>query len=242
MTEEKDHLGRAQKGTEAASSRSRARRQRKAPEPVLLILAGPAGSGKSTLCDRLVGEGQGFSRVITATTRTPRPGEINGVHYHFLTPEAFDQKVAAGEFLEWAWVHQKNRYGTLASSVLGPLAEGRSLVINIDVQGVENFRRAGQVNPLLARHMATVFINVPIAELRRRMEGRAQDSEAEIARRLGTAERELQEIGKFDFVIESRSRDDDFKALQAICRTVQKRVRDAIASEAEPGDSHGNVD
>ena len=220
----------AEGNTEAAHSR--ARRQRAESVPVLLILAGPAGSGKSTLCERLVAEVHDFSRVVTSTTRLPRPGEINGVHYHFLTAEQFDQKVAAGEFLEWAWVHQKNRYGTLASSVLGPLAAGQSLVINIDVQGVENFRRAAQGNPLLARHMATVFINVPLDELRRRMVGRGQDSEAEIARRMGTAERELNEIGKFDYVIESRSRDEDFQSLLKILHAVQDRVRAALAADS----------
>ncbi|MFT3783509.1 MAG: guanylate kinase [Nibricoccus sp.] len=214
--------GAAKTAQETASAEAQA--------PVLLILAGPAGSGKTTLCERLVAEVPGFSRVITTTTRPPRPGEIDGVHYHFLTAEQFDKKVAAGAFLEWAWVHQKNRYGTLASSVLEPLAAGRSLVINIDVQGVDNFRRAALENPLVAKHMATVFINVPIAELRRRMELRGQDSAAEIAHRLTTAERELLEIGKFDYVIDSTSRSGDFEKLLAIWHKVQARVRQAVAS------------
>ena len=173
----------------------------------------------------MVAEVPGFSRVITATTRPPRPGEVDGVHYHFLTPEQFDAKVAAGEFLEWAWVHQKNRYGTLASSVLGPLAEGRSLVINVDVQGVENFRQAARANPLLALHLATIFIDVPLPILRERMVKRGQDSEAEILRRLGTAERELLEAEKFDFKLQSRSKEQDFNALQVIWRKVETRVR-----------------
>ena len=194
-------------------------------EAVLLVLAGPAGSGKTTLCERMVREVPGFSRVITATTRAPRPGEVDGVHYHFLTPEQFDEKILAGAFLEWAWVHQKNRYGTLASSVIEPLARGQSLIINVDVQGVENFRRAGLDNPLLGRRMATVFIHVEIAELQRRMLIRGQDGEAEIARRLETAEQELLEAQKFDFRIESRSRDDDFKALLEILQVVRQRVR-----------------
>ncbi|MFT3869190.1 MAG: guanylate kinase [Nibricoccus sp.] len=201
------------------------RRPKAAPAPVLLVLAGPAGSGKTTLCERMVAEVDGFSRVVTTTTRAPRPGEVDGVHYHFLSPAQFDAKVEAGEFLEWAWVHQKNRYGTLASSVLEPLAEGRSLVINVDVQGVENFRMAARANPLLARHMATVFINVPLDELRKRMETRGQDSDEEIARRLGTAERELREIDRFDYVIASTTREGDFKALLTIWRKVQDRVR-----------------
>ncbi|EIQ00793.1 guanylate kinase [Opitutaceae bacterium TAV1] len=182
---------------------------------VLIVLAGPAGSGKTTLCDRMVAEIPGFERVVTTTTREPRPGEIDGVHYHFLSPEQFDAKVAAGEFLEWAWVHKKNRYGTLASSVHEPLAAGRSLILNIDVQGVENFRRAAATDPLLARCMTTVFVTVPIPELRQRLELRGE-TPAEIDRRMQTAEAELREIGKFDHVIESRSREEDFAALVRI--------------------------
>jgi guanylate kinase len=192
--------------------------------PVLLVLAGPAGSGKTTLCERMVREIPGFSRVITTTTRPPRPGEVDGVHYHFLSPAQFDERVAAGAFLEWAWVHQRHRYGTLASSVLEPLAAGRSLVINVDVQGVGNFRRAAAASPLLRRHLATVFINVPLGELRERLVQRGQDSAAEIERRLGTAERELAEAGSFDYRIESRSRDEDFAALVAVWRAVRTRA------------------
>jgi len=192
--------------------------------PVLLVLAGPAGSGKSTLCDRLVAEDPSFARVITTTTREPRAGEIDGVHYHFLTPQQFDQKIAAGEFLEWAWVHGKRRYGALASSVLEPMARGQSLVISVDVQGVESFRRAAAANPLLARRMTTVFIVVDHDRLVARMRARAQDNEAEIAGRMKTAERELREAHKFDFRIESRSRDDDFAALLKILERARARA------------------
>ena len=192
--------------------------------PVLLILAGPAGSGKSTLCDRLVAEVPGFSRVVTTTTRTPRTGEVDGVHYHFLTPEQFDAKVAAGAFLEWAWVHGRKRYGTLASSVLDPMAQGRSLVLSVDVQGVESFRRAAAANPLLARRMTTVFIVVDHERLVARMRGRAQDDEEEIAARMRTAERELREASKFDFLIESRTRDEDFAALLEILKKARGRA------------------
>lgn len=195
--------------------------------PVLLVLAGPAGSGKTTLCERMVAEVPGFERIVTTTTRAPRPGEVNGVHYHFFSPEQFDAKVAAGEFLEWAWVHKTgNRYGTLASSVLDPLAAGRSLIINVDVQGVESFRKAALANPLLAKRMGTVFINVPIPELRVRLTGRGE-SETEIAHRMETAERELREIGKFDFVVDSSDREDDFRELLAIWRKVQARAEAA---------------
>jgi guanylate kinase len=184
--------------------------------PVLLVLAGPAGSGKSTLCDRLVAEDPSFSRVITTTTRAPREGEINGVHYHFFSPAEFDVKVQRGEFLEWAWVHGLRRYGTLASSVLEPLARGQNLVMSVDVQGVESFRRAASIIPLLKQAMITVFILVDHERLVARMRSRAQDHEEEIARRMQTAEAELREAQKFDFIIESHTRDEDFAALLRI--------------------------
>lgn len=198
------------------------------PSPsVLLVLAGPAGSGKSTLCDRLVDEDPSFSRVVTTTTRAPRPGETNGVHYHFFSPDEFERRVAAGEFLEWAQVHGRDRfrqYGTLAASVLEPLRAGRNLVMSVDVQGVESFRRAARENALLAQRMTTVFIVVDHERLVARMRDRAQDHEAEIAGRLKTAERELQEAPKFDFRIESRTRDEDFAALRAILVHARRRA------------------
>lgn len=195
-----------------------------APAPVLLVLAGPAGSGKSTLCDRLVEAGPGFSRVVTTTTRQPRPGEVNGVHYHFFTPAEFDAKVAAGAFLEWAWVHGERRYGTLAASVLGPLAAGRNLVMSVDVQGVESFRRAAAANPALQRAMTTIFIVVDHARLLARMEGRGHDDQAEIERRMATAEKELREAPKFDHIIESRTRDEDFAALLSILEKARAKA------------------
>ncbi|MBS0663030.1 MAG: guanylate kinase [Verrucomicrobia bacterium] len=194
------------------------------PPPVLLVLAGPAGSGKSTLCDRLVTEVPSFQRVITTTTRQPRPGEVNGVHYHFFTPEEFDAKLAENAFLEWAWVHGQKRYGTLASSVLEPMSRGQSLVISVDVQGVESFRRAAASNPLLGKRMTTIFIVVDRERLLARMRNRAQDDETEIAARMRTAERELREAPKFDYLIESRTRDEDFAALLAILEKARARA------------------
>src|SRR5689334_17353906 len=101
----------------------------------LLILAGPAGVGKSTLCDRLVREVPGFERVVTATTRAPRPNEVHARDYHFLSEAEFDGRLAAGDFLEWARIHQKQRSGVLKSTVLDRLGH-TNLVMNVDVQGV----------------------------------------------------------------------------------------------------------
>ena len=192
--------------------------------PVLMVLAGPAGSGKSTLCDRLVAAGLGFERVITTTTRAPREGEKNGVHYHFFAMEEFDRRAQAGEFLEWAWVHGARRYGTLASSVHGPLSQGQDLVMSVDVQGVESFRQAAKRDPLLARSMTTIFIVVDHDRLFARMKLRGQDNEEEIARRMRTAEAELREAAKFDYVIESKTRDEDFARLLEILALARERA------------------
>lgn len=194
------------------------------PAPLLLVIAGPAGSGKSTLCDRLLQEGREFSRVVTTTTRPPRPGETNGVHYHFFSAEEFRRRLAAGEFLEWARVHgdhEDRLYGTLRSSVIEPLEAGRNLVLNIDVQGVDNFRRIARENGTLRAALTTVFILVDPGHMAERMRHRGQDGEPEIARRLQTAEIELREAPKFDFRIESRSRDEDFAALLGIIDRVR---------------------
>lgn len=199
---------------------------RASTKPVLLVIAGPAGSGKSTLCDRLVLERPEFQRVVTTTTRAPREGEVHGVHYHFFAPAVFREKIAAGEFLEWAQVHgdrEDRLYGTLKSSVLEPLAAGASLVMSIDVQGVESLRRVARTDARLQRALTTVFIRVDRERLVARMRSRAQDHEEEIARRMATAEKELSEAAKFDFIIESHTRDEDFAALLAI--VAQARAR-----------------
>ena len=198
------------------------------PSPLLVVIAGPAGSGKSTLCDRLVRERPEFARVVTTTTRPAREGEINGVHYHFFSPAEFRAKIARGEFLEWAQVHgdhDDRLYGTLKSSVLEPLAAGRDLVMSIDVQGVESLRRVARESAALRRALTTVFIRVDRERLIARMRERAKDHEDEIARRMATAEAELREAPKFDFVIESRTRDEDFAALLDIVAHARGRAR-----------------
>lgn len=198
-----------------------------ATAPVLLVIAGPAGSGKSTLCDRLVEERPGFARVVTTTTRPPRAGEIDGVHYHFFSPAEFRRKVVNGEFLEWAQVHGEHDdrlYGTLKASVLEPLARGQDLVMSIDVQGVESLRRVARTDAQLRRSMSTVFIVVDRERLIARMRARAKDHEDEITRRMATAEAELREASKFDFVIESQTRDADFAALLGIVEQARRRV------------------
>lgn len=196
-----------------------------APFHKLLILAGPAGVGKSTLCDRLVRDVPGFERVITATTRPPRPNEVDGRDYHFLSEAEFDRRLAAGDFLEWARIHQKQRSGVLKSSVLERLPRA-NLVMNIDVQGVRNIRNAASQIPLLAGRLVTMFVAPDSLEvLRERMLGRGPISEDELNRRLLSAEFEMAERSSYDYVIHSSTKEQDYRALLAYWEQAQAKQK-----------------
>ncbi len=183
------------------------------PATVLMILAGPAGVGKSTLSDRLVAEVPGWEKVVTATTRARRPKEVDGKDYHFLTPEQFDRKVHDGEFLEWAWVHKEARYGTLKSAVMDRVAH-TNLVMNIDVQGVRSVRDAAARDPRLRGHLVTVFVAPDTFDvLRERILGRGPISHEELERRMASAAVEILEKDSYDYVIHSGSKERDFQAL-----------------------------
>ncbi|HVZ65961.1 MAG TPA: guanylate kinase [Lacunisphaera sp.] len=195
---------------------------------VLLILAGPAGVGKSTLCDRLVREVPGFERVITATTRPPRPNEVNGRDYHFLSEAEFDARLAAGEFLEWAWVHRKYRYGTPRSSVLDRLPHA-SLVMNLDVQGVRSIRAAAEQIPALKARLVTVFVAPDSFDvLRERLQGRGPVTPEELERRMQSAVLEMGERNSYDYVIHSGTKEQDYRALLDFWGQAQKRLSASI--------------
>jgi guanylate kinase len=194
------------------------------PQTALLILAGPAGVGKSTLCDRLVGEVPGFERVITATTRAPRPNELNGRDYHFLSEAEFDARLAAGDFLEWARIHQKQRSGVPKSSVLERLNHA-NLVMNIDVQGVRSVRAAAAREPRLAGRIVTVFVAPDSLDvLRERMLGRGAMNPDELARRMQSAELELADRFSYDYIIHSSTKEQDFRALLDYWAQAKRRL------------------
>lgn len=183
---------------------------------LLLIVSGPAGSGKTTLCDQLLAEfAPRLTRVVTATSRPPRPGEVDGTDYHFLSAEDFERKVQAGDFYEHARVHT-NRYGVLREAVLKDL-EKRDLLLNIDVQGASTFRKSARTDSRIGGLLASVFIMPEsIDQIRERLVGRASDDEAEISRRLETAKAEICEWRNYDYRIVSGSREQDYASIRAI--------------------------
>jgi guanylate kinase len=160
----------------------------------VFVITGPSGVGKGTLIERLLERVPELELSVSATTRDPRPGEVTGRDYHFLTPDEFDRRVEAGEFLEHAG-YSGNRYGTLREEVERRLAEGRSVVLEIEVQGARQVREA-------MPEAVQVFIAPPDpAALRERLEGRGTDSADAIDRRLRTAEIELEAQGEFPHVV-----------------------------------------
>ena len=183
---------------------------------MMMIVSGPAGSGKTTLCDRLLAEfAPTLQRVVTATSRVPRAGEVDGVDYFFMADEDFAKRVAAGAFYEHARVHA-NRYGVLREAVLKNLEASRDLLLNIDVQGAATFRAAARIDPRMGDRLTSVFI-MPrnIEQLRERLDGRGTDDEEEIARRLETARVEMGVWKSYDYCIMSDTREHDYEAIRA---------------------------
>jgi guanylate kinase len=152
------------------------------------VITGPSGVGKGTLIKRLLERVPGLQLAVSATTREPRPREVNGVDYHFLSPEDFDRRVARGEFVEHA-EYAGNRYGTLKSELSRP---ARAIVLELDVQGARQVREA-------LPEATLVFIEPPSFEdLERRLAGRASDQPDQIERRLAAARDELAAADEFD--------------------------------------------
>ena len=160
----------------------------------LFVVTGASGTGKTTLVRKALENVPGIAWSVSATTRSPRVGEIDGRDYHFVSHEAFEQKLAADELLEWAEVYG-NYYGTLREPVDQALARGDSILLEIDVQGARQVRKA-------APEAVLIFVLPPsIGALETRLRGRATDDDATIARRVAEAREQLQGVGEFDYVV-----------------------------------------
>ena len=182
----------------------------------LFIVSGPAGIGKTTVCDQMLKEIAGVERAVTSTTREPRRGEIDTVDYYFFDHDTFQAKIGAGAFYEYAQVHNQ-LYGTLKSEVQGKLAIGIDLLLNIDVQGAAQMRETAQNDLLLKGKVIIIFIMPPTIEvLAARLRGRGTDAEDEIQRRMAVAVEEMQLSKHYDHKIVSATREEDLAALVAI--------------------------
>jgi guanylate kinase len=177
----------------------------------VFVITGPSGVGKGTLISHLLERVPDLELSVSATTREPREGEMDGRDYHFLTPEEFDRRIEAEDFLEFA-TYSGNRYGTLRSEVAKRLEEGRSVVLEIEVQGARQVRAA-------MRESVQVFIAPPDpTSLRHRLESRGTDSLEAIDSRLEVAEQELAAQGEFAHSVVNDDLDRAAEELEGIVR------------------------
>jgi guanylate kinase len=161
----------------------------------LIVIAGPTAVGKGTVIKYILEHYPEVKLSVSATTRAPRPGEVNGIAYHFLSMAEFDANIAAGKMLEYAVVHGTNKYGTLREPVEAALAAGQKMILEIDIQGARQVKAAMPEANL-------VFIAPPSwEELVRRLTGRGTETAEEQARRLETARLELAAQEEFDHVV-----------------------------------------
>lgn len=195
------------------------------PENLVLIICGPAGSGKTTLCDRLISEyPESVARLVTTTSRTPRPGEVDGVDYHFLPPKEFENRIEDGAFIEWARVHGRY-YGSQKRHLEELLQNGSDILLNIDVQGAEAFYKESLINPVLRGRLHRVFLKpVSLQQLIDRLKHRGADDETEIQRRITTAEEEIKLADSFDHIIISGSKEEDYSAIKSLYLELKNSV------------------
>ena len=163
-------------------------------EGLLIIISGPSGAGKGTVYNEVVARRPNIKESVSVTTRNPRPGEVEGVHYYFRTLEQYQEMIAKGEFLETASVYC-NYYGTPKAPVLKMLADGNDVMFEIDTLGAEQIRKKYPKS-------ITIFLMPPsFEELERRLRGRGTESEEAITRRLGLARSEQSKYKLFDYIV-----------------------------------------
>lgn len=181
-----------------------------APQPrLLLVLAGPSGGGKTTVCRRLVGSRPDVRFSVSATTRDPRSGERDGADYRFLSRESFEALIESDGLLEWAEVHG-DLYGTPRDAIPQAAAGGQHLLLDIDVQGARQVRER-------VPDAVLVFLAPPSAEvLMERLRGRQSETEERVRRRLNTALSELEAVEEFDYTVVNDDLDATVAAVGAI--------------------------
>ncbi len=178
----------------------------------VFVITGPSGVGKGTLIRTLLERMPELELAVSATTRRPRPGEGDGVDYHFISDQEFDHRVEAGEFVEHA-SYSGRRYGTLRSELEARTGAGRPVVLEIEVQGA---RQVASAMPEAVR----IFIAPPSEEaLRDRLVGRGTDAPEQVEARLATARRELAALREFPYVVVNDRLDDAVDAVERIVRT-----------------------
>ena len=184
---------------------------------LVLLISGPAGVGKTTICNRLLDEfGNQLSRVITTTTRKPREGEQNGKDYYFKKPEEFQQLLQEEAFLEHEIIHG-NYYGTTKREVFSSIRESKDILINIDVKGAKSLYQEIEKNNEFNPNLVSIFLKPrDLSVLKQRLIHRGSDNPEDIERRIETAKSELLSEDDFDHKIISNERERDYNLVREI--------------------------
>jgi len=198
-----------------------ARLRRQIVKGRLLVVSGPSGAGKGSISKRIVAEVDDLIYSISMTTRAPRPDEIDGKNYYFVSHEQFEKTIEENGFLEYAKVYGEY-YGTPRSKVMQYLEEGKDVVLEIDIQGAMNIRKSYPKGVL-------IFILPPsMAELRKRITGRGSETKSDIELRLGEALKEIAYIDKYDYCVVNGDLDEAVSRVKAIIIAEHSRVEEDI--------------
>jgi guanylate kinase len=188
----------------------------------VFVVTGPSGAGKGTLIQLVLPRFPELAPAVSATTRPQRPGEQDGVHYHFLTPTEFERRVQAGEFLEWV-DYVGNRYGTLHSEIDRLRSHGKAPLLELETDGALRVKRR-------VPGAVTIFVTAPVEELERRLRLRATESSGAIEERIAIAREQLKLAGEFDVQVEN---DDRERAANELAEIVARELNGA-ATMARP--------
>ncbi len=191
----------------------------------LFVISAPSGAGKTTLLKRLFPSLNNIAFSVSHTTREPRPNEINGKDYYFVSDQEFSEMVEKDMFLEWAWVHN-HRYGTSKKEVERLLSKGQDVILDIDVQGALNVKKK-------ISSAVLIFILPPsIKELERRLRNRGTETEDEILLRLKNAKEEIKMVENYEFVVINDSLDEAVEGLKAIIISFRHRRSRVLSNTA----------
>jgi guanylate kinase len=187
---------------------------------ILFLVSAPSGGGKSTLL-RMLSEEPDFVYSVSCTTRAPRPGEIDGRDYHFLSVEEFERRIASGEFLEHATVHG-NHYGTLRQTILDSMRSGRDVLMDVDIQGAARIR--ADADEQIHAALVDIFLMPPsMDELRRRLLKRATESPEQLDLRIRNAKTEMAHWQNYRYTMISGTPMQDFENFRAIMQAERMR-------------------
>ena len=187
---------------------------------ILFLISAPSGGGKSTLL-KLLSEKPDFTYSVSCTTRAPRPGEVDGRDYHFLSVAEFERRIAAGEFIEHAQVHG-NFYGTLRRAILESMESGRDVMMDVDIQGAARIR--ADADARLKSALVDIFLMpVSLAEVRRRLLKRGTETPEQLEVRLRNAETEMAQWKNYRYTILSGTPMQDFENFRAIMQAERMR-------------------